>query len=149
MLLFDLEANMRPADIDPQREKNKAKLVRLIESSPGGVICADIKSVMGEMKQTAVTALMNSLSDELSLWQESDESGDIWYHHPKFNDLYQGGPAMATKGDKYKRGRKSRSTSIEEETYRKILRFCADKDCSIIDFLTAAAEEKLSREARK
>jgi len=145
------------ADTDPQREKNKQKLIRLIETSPGGITSADIKSVMGDLKQTAVTALMNSLNDSLALWEEVDESGDTWYHHPKFNELYYNDRKGVTimdnlhgqKDNKYKRGRKSRNVSIEESTYLKVLKYCADRDCSMIDFLTDAAEEKIAKAVRK
>lgn len=142
---------MIPIDInaEAQREKNKLKLISLLESSPGGITCSDIKSVMGDMKQTAIDALMNSLGDSLALWQEQDDSGDQWYHHPKFNHLYdKGEPSMANSG-KYKRGRKIRAASIDEETYRKIKRHLADSDCTLVEFLTTAAEEKLAREVRK
>lgn len=136
--------------LDADRERRKLKLVKLLTDSPGGITTGDINRVMGRLKQTAVTALMNSLSDELCLWEQTDESGDTWYHHPKWNHLYEkGAPEVERK--KIKRGRKTRSTSIEEDVYWSLVKYLAEthNKTPIVDFISTAVEEKLARERAK
>jgi len=140
----------RPMILDADRERRKIRLVKLITDSPGGITNADINRVMGRLKQTAVTALMNSLSDELCLWEQTDESGDTWYHHPKWNHLYEkGAPEVERK--KIKRGRKIRPASIDEDTYWKIREYLTEthSKTTMIEFITTAVEEKIARERAK
>jgi len=69
--------------------KAQRDVIALLESSPGGITIADVRTVITKYTLVHISSFMVSLSAWSVFWEETDpDDGEIWYHSIKFDHLY-------------------------------------------------------------
>jgi len=116
-----------------------------LRECPGGVTKTEVLEILARLgfgQDYQLESVLASVPNEVGLWEERDEDGEVWFHMRRPEDRHRK-VFLSDKKDSVAMVR------IDSVILKEVKKKLIDQGGNLKGFVEAAVREKLTREARK